>query len=86
MVHTAQIGRDVLRARDSDEDRLVALRRDLELDLAELARIDEPVDAIQVDVEVLGGQSTRAGGEALAVGRQVTLVVLLPVGPQCTGP
>jgi hypothetical protein len=76
----AQVALGVLGLRDADEHRLVALGVDLQAHVADDAAVDEPVAAVEVDVEVVGHDRGARRAELVAVGRHEPVAVLVAVG------
>ena len=81
----AQVALDVAGAGDADEQVLVAARRDADAQVPVAAVAQDGADAVEVDVEVVGGQRGGAGGERFAVGRDVAVGVALGVDPEQAG-
>jgi len=76
----AQVARDVGRRRDADEHRRAGV--DLEADLAVVVAVEHGVEAVEIEIEVLGGERVAVGREAFRVRGEVALLVLLGVAPQ----
>jgi hypothetical protein len=82
VVDTAQVVGHLAGAGDADEHRRLALAADFETNLAVAVATDDRVEAVEVEVDVVAGERPAAGGEALGVAADVTVLVLLAVGPE----
>ena len=81
----AQVLGDVAAARDADEHGLVVAGGDVQAQLAVAVRADDVAGAVEVDVEVAGGDRGRVRRVAIRAGGDVALVVLLAVRPEQAG-
>jgi hypothetical protein len=82
----SEVARDVGGPRHADEHGLRRVRLDGQAELAEPVAVDDPVGAVEVDVEVVGGECVGGGREALGAGREISVVVLPGVAPQQEAP